>query len=280
MIVVLGDVMADVVVAASGPLARGSDTPASVRFRGGGQGANVAAWTAWLGAPVAFAGRVGDDVAGREAADALRSLGVDVRVEVDPAAPTGTCVVIVEPDGERTMLPDPGANDGAAVVPAELLAAGSHLHVAGYTLLREGSRAAALDTLERARAAGMTTSLDVSSAALLARGCFAGVRVDLVRANAEEAEVLGDELATLAGEVVVTRGADGATWTDGARVETVEAVPARVVDTTGAGDAFVAGLLAARVAGAAPRGALEAGVRAAARAVAVSGARPPRPPYH
>jgi sugar/nucleoside kinase (ribokinase family) len=278
-VAVLGDVMADVVAAASGPLARGSDTPARVRFSGGGQGANVAAWLGALGAPVAFVGRVGDDVAGREAVAALAALGVDVRVAIDPVRPTGCCVVVVEPDGERTMLPDPGANDAPAELPPGLLGAGDHLHVAGYALLREGSRPGALAALEMARAAGATTSLDPSSAALLDRGSFGGLRLDLLRANLDELRALtgGDDpagLCTLAREVVVTLGAGGAVWTDGAREERVAAEPAEVVDTTGAGDAFVAGLLAARARGAAPREALAAGCRAAARAVAQVGGRP------
>jgi ribokinase len=275
VIVVLGDLMADVVVTASGPLARGSDTPASVRFVGGGQGANVAAWLGWLGAPVAFVGRVGDDVPGRAAVAALRGCGVDVRAEIDFDRRTGCCVVIVEPDGERTMLPDPGANDAFVHLPDDVVQPGSHLHVAGYALLREGSRPAALEALSRARAAGMTTSLDLSSAALLSPGCFAAVSVDLVRANEAEAAALGDSLSAVGAEVVVTRGARGARWTDGARVEEVAAEPASVVDTTGAGDAFVAGLLAARVTGAAPRQALAGACHAAAVAVGIPGGRPP-----
>jgi ribokinase len=277
-LVVLGDVMADVVAAASGPLARGSDTPARVRFAGGGAGANVAWWAARLGGRVALVARVGDDAPGREALAALGAAGVDARVEVDPGRATGCCVVIVEPGGERTMLPDPGANDAPLHVPEELFAAGSHLHVAGYALLREGPRSSALEALARAGASGMTTSLDPSSAALLAPGAFGSLRVGLLRCNADELRALtgGEDpaaLLDLAGEVVVTLGADGALWTDGARTERVGAVAAEVVDTTGAGDAFTAGLLLARLAGAAPVAALEAGARAAAIAVAAPGAR-------
>ena len=279
-VAVLGDVNADVVATVAGPLARGSDTPATVRFAGGGQGANVAAWLAALGAPAAFVGRVGDDAAGRAAVAALTALGVDVRVAVDPERATGCCVVIVEPGGERTMLPDPGANDAPAELPEGLLRPGDHLHVAGYALLRDGSRPGALAALEAARAAGATTSLDPSSAALLDRGSFAGLRFDLVRANLDELRALTGagaprELLRLAAEVVVTLGADGAVWTDGATEVRAAAVPATVVDTTGAGDAFVAGLLAARVGGAQPGDALAAGCAAAARAVARVGGRPP-----
>jgi ribokinase len=273
-IVVLGDVMTDVVAAVAGPLARASDTRARVRFTGGGAAANVAAWLAHSGTPVALVARVGDDERGRAAVAELRAAGVEVRAEVDAGRPTGCCVVIVEPDGERTMLPDPGANDAAVHVPDDLLAAGDHLHVSGYALLRDASRPGALDALARARAAGMTTSVDASSWALLGPGALDGVRVDLLRANEDETAALADPGA-LAGEVVVTLGPRGATWTDGRTVERVEALPVAAVDTTGAGDAFTAGLLAARASGAAPREALGAGCGLAARAVAAPGARPP-----
>jgi sugar/nucleoside kinase (ribokinase family) len=277
-LVVLGDVMADVVAVASGPLARGSDTPARVRRTGGGAGANVAVWAARRGGEVALVARVGDDAAGREAVGSLREAGVDVHAEVDAARPTGCCVVLVEPGGERSMLPDPGANDAPVLVPDALLRAGGHLHVAGYALLRPASRGSALDALARAGACGMTTSVDPSSAALLAAGALEGVRAGLLRCNADELAALtgGDDpgaLLSVAPEVVVTHGAEGATWTDGARTERADAVPAEVVDTTGAGDAFTAGLLVARLAGAGPGAALRAGAEAAAAAVARAGAR-------
>jgi ribokinase len=276
-IVVLGDVMVDVVAVATGPLARGSDTPAAVRLGGGGAGANVAAWLAALGTPVALVARVGDDAPGREAVAALAAAGVDVRAEVDAERPTGCCVVLVEPGGERSMLPDAGANDAPARMPGDLLRGpGAHLHVAGYALLRPGSRPGALDALARAGAAGLSTSLDPSSAALLAPGRLGDVRVGLLRCNRDEALALTGEadpaaaaraLLALAGEVVVTLGAGGALWTDGQREVRVPAVPATVVDSTGAGDAFMAGLLAARAAGRGPREALEAAAGLAARAV-------------
>ena len=82
-------------------------------------------------------------------------------------------------------------------------------------------------------------------------------------------------LAARFGEVVVTLGADGALWTDGRETVRCDAVPVEaVVDSTGAGDAFAAGLLAARMDGAGPDEALAAGARLAARAVAQAGGRP------
>ncbi len=285
-VVVVGDVMVDVVTRLSGPVAPGSDSPARIAFEGGGQAANTAAWLAVAGAPVSLVARVGEDAAGRSAVAELAALGVDTRVAVDDERPTGTCVVLVAADGERTMFPDAGANGALAPddLSGDLLKPGSHLHVAGYALLRDGSREAALSAVERAGAAGMSVSVDPSSAALLSDGpARLGTGVDLLVPNALEARALtglddpvdaARALAASFPEVVVTLGERGALWTDGADLVRVEAEPATVVDTTGAGDAFAAGLLAGRVRGAGAPAALSAGCALAARAVATPGARP------
>ena len=283
-IVVAGDVMADVVVTLPGAIAHGSDTPARIVHRGGGAAANLAVWLVRAGADAHLIGRVGDDAAGRAAEEELAAAGVAGALQVDPELATGTCVVLVEPGGERTMLPDAGAN--AALAGVALPPGAAHLHVAGYALLRPGSRPAALALLAAARAAAIPVSVDPSSAAPLAAApafleWVAGAALLLpnraeaaVLAGAEEPEAAARALCAHAREVVVTLGAEGALWTDGEAVVRVPAVPAgAAADTTGAGDAFAAGLLAARVAGAAPREALEAGCALAAEAVARSGAR-------
>jgi len=273
-VVVVGDLMVDVVARMSGPLAVGSDTGASVSYRPGGAGANVAAWLAVAGAPVRLVARAGDDDAGRGAVEKLSGHGVDVScVAFDRERPTGTCVVLVAPDGERTMLPDAGANAALSADDLPAFDGRGHLHVAGYTLLRDGPpREAAREALRRARAGGATISLDPSSAAPLR--AFGPERfldlagpVDLLLPNRDEAEVLG-ALTARAGEVVVTLGPDGAVWTDGAHEVAAPAVAgAPVADTTGAGDAFTAGFLAAWLDGAAPADALGAANALAARAL-------------
>ena len=114
-VVVVGDLMSDVVAWASAPLAHASDTPAQITTHPGGGGANVAARLASQGVPTLLVARTGNDPAGRAAVADLRAAGVRTSVAVDPVRPTGTVVVIVEPTGERTMLPDRGAN--AALAP-------------------------------------------------------------------------------------------------------------------------------------------------------------------
>ena len=164
LIRVLGEVMVDVLARTSTAPAPGSDAPASISDEEGGSGANVAAWLADLRVPVELVARVGDDSRGAAALAVLDAAGVTLRVARDAERATGRCVVIVTPDGERTMFPDPGANARLAVSDLDGLPwrAGDHLHVSAYSLLREGSREAALTALGRARAAGLSVSIDAS----------------------------------------------------------------------------------------------------------------------
>lgn len=290
-VVVVGDVMVDVLAAMSGPLARGSDTPARVTMRGGGAAANVAAWLAGEGVPTSYVGRVGEDALGRESVRGLTDAGVTAWVTSDPRSSTGTCVVLVEPGGERSMLPDAGANATLASehLPRAPFRPGAHLHLSGYTLLHDGSRDAGLTALAHAREAGMTVSVDPASVALLER---AGVDrflewtrgVDVLLPNRDEAGALtgvadpreaAQQLADSYREVVVKLGADGAIWQQGFIIASAAAERGiEVVDTTGAGDAFAAGFLASWLLHPEPESALAAGNRLAARAVAGVGARP------
>jgi len=270
-IVVVGDVNVDVVAAHDVPLAHGSDTPARTVLRGGGGGGNVAAWLADAGADVALVGRVGDDALADVALSGLD--GAQLRVARAADERTGVCVILVGPDGERTMLPDAGANEGLSELPDDLFAAGNVLYLSGYTLLRERSRPAARAALARAREHAMPVALDAASAEPL-RGApefasWAGA-VDLLLANEDEAAVLGE--LGFARERVIKRGARGASWTDGEWTAEVPATVADVRDTTGAGDAFAAGLLTAWPGPREP--ALERAAAFAARAVARVGGRP------
>jgi len=290
-VVCLGDVMMDVLARLPGPLALGSDTPAPVGLYGGGSAANTAAWLVLAGLPTTFVGRVGDDALGRRALDDLAAAGINLAVSVDPVRPTGTCIVLVDVDGERTMVPSAGANVGLgeADLSAELFGPQSLLHVSGYALFTPGSRPAALDALARARAAGCPISLDSASAAPLAEVgaeqfmSWIGPGV-LLFANRDEARVLtGSADAAVAarslgrrcGEAIVKCGADAAVWSDGTDVVEVPVADGVAVDSTGAGDAFAAGVLAARVAGGDVRAFLRAGHALAARAISQVGARPP-----
>lgn len=291
-VVVLGDIAVDVVAMMTGPMVAGSDNPARIRYAGGGAGANVASWLAVLGVPVTLIGRVGADAAGQEALADLAVAGVELAVTVDPDEATGTVVVLVDALGERSMLPDRGAN--RAVVPADLpthlFSAGAHLHLSGYLLLDPASADAALAALALARAAGLSVSVDPASTGPLQafgvdRFVTATDGASLLLPNEAEAILLSGSpdavsaataLTSAYGAVLVSCGADGAVWAgdDGSHGAT-PAFSAEVVDTTGAGDAFTAAVLAAWRRGRSLADCARAGVRTAAIAVSAAGARPP-----
>ncbi|MEU5904799.1 PfkB family carbohydrate kinase [Micromonospora sp. NPDC047467] len=291
-VVVVGDVITDVVAVLSGPLAIGSDTGAEISLGGGGQAANTAAWVAAQRVDVTLVSAVGDDDAGRVRVAELERAGVDCAVERVEDVPTGT-VIVLAVDGERTMVSQRGANLrlSAAHVEQALAAVpeAGHLHLSAYTLLDAGSRGAGLRALAVARERGLTTSVDAASAAPLrrvgARAFLSWVRdVDLLLVNADEATVLaggldpaaqGRALSATARRVVVKGGAAGAVWVD--RTGTVSVATARrvtVVDVTGAGDAFAAGLLTAWLGGATSTAALDRATELGALAVSSVGARP------
>ena len=278
-IVVVGDAGLDVHATAATLPVRGGDARASIGIRPGGAGANTAAWLAALGASPVLLSRVGTDGAAGQVRDALAAAGVRAMLAADPDAPTCTVIVLVDGTGQRTMLADRGAAgrlSPADVAPAALAGA-RHLHVSGYVLLDGSSRAAGLAALATARAAGLTTSVDPQAAQLLEPGFLDLVRgVDLLLPSAGELTALGGAEVVLGAvrAVAVTAGAGGATWLDRTGRWKVPARPVRPVDTTGAGDAFDAGLLAAWVGGATPPAALRAGVEAGTRAVGHAGAWP------
>lgn len=288
---VLGEVMVDTVARIAEPLARDSDTPAAIADVEGGSAANTAAWLATEGVPVDLIASVGADDLGDRALARLAEAGVHLSVSRHPTLPTGRCVVIVGADGERTMLPDPGAN--AVILPGDIdtedWAIGDHLHVSGYSLMRSSAREAALAALAAARDLRLSVSLDASSAEpLRATGperflstCLPG---DILFANVDEAAVLsgstdpGGAATALAARgltAIVKAGAAGAFAATEGRQWHVPAVPVgQVLDTTGAGDAFAAGFLAAWRVQADVADALEGATRLAARALTRWGARP------
>jgi sugar/nucleoside kinase (ribokinase family) len=278
-IAVVGDAALDVLVRAGTLPEPGGDVRAAIEIRPGGAGANTAAWLAALGADPVLLARVGADTAGTQVREFLTAAGVRTELVTDTGAPTATVVVLVDAAGQRAMLADRGAAGRLAPADVRLPAGARHLHLSGYVLLDDSSRDAGRAALAAARAAGLTTSVDPQAAALLTdpAGFLAQVRgVDLLLPSAGELAALGGAEAALGAvrAVAVTDGPRGAAWLSrSGRVE----VPGRVadvLDTTGAGDAFDAGVLAAWTGGAAPADALAAGVAAGTRAVARPGAWP------
>lgn len=284
-VLVVGDLLVDVVVVPSGPIQHASDVPSRVRAGGGGSAANTACWLASTGRSTALVAMVGDDAVAPGALADLEASGVVFAGATAAGEATGTCVVLVDPDGERTMFPDRGANDrleAALVVGALARRSPAWLHLSGYTLLDEGSRPAGLAALERARSIGLPASVDASSAGPLRHVGGAAFLdwvdgVGILFANDDELDALGGARAVVprAGALVVKHGPAGVSWVTSEGATSAPAETTAVVDTIGAGDALDAGVIAAVLDGASPRDALAAGTHLAAQAVARTGARPP-----
>lgn len=289
-VLVVGDVVDDIVVRPHGAITTGSDTDAQIEHRPGGSAANTAAWLGRLGRPVTLLARVSLDRAAHHRA-ALRMHGVDAHLIEDTRRRAAAIVVIVE-DGERTMFVERGANTGlvSADIPASVWRDVSLLHLTGYSFFDPQVRSVALSLVSEADTRGVAWSLDPSSLAYLRRvgtQAFLGwtTGADVAFPNLAEAALLSGEhepgsmaraLTEAYETVVVTCGVDGAVAATRSG-ETAQAVaPPRgtVVDTTGAGDAFSAGFLAARLSGAGLGECLTAGCAAGAQVVCGAGGRP------
>ena len=286
-VLVVGSINVDLVVRAARLPAPGQTvTGGTFSQHPGGKGANQAVAAARLGAQVTLVGAVGDDEFGRGALVDLAGEGIDVsRVAVLRDVPTGLALIVVDESGENQIAVASGANaalDGAAVTAA----------LAGWTP-RPG--------------AVVVASFELSDGAILAAARLAAAHGLRLLVNPAPARALDPELVTLSpivlpneGEaadltgqrepraaalalaaltrspVVVTLGAGGALLVDADSPGSVEHVPApavEVVDTTGAGDAFVGALAAHLAGGSSLAEAARVAVRAASLSVGVAGAR-------
>ena len=290
VVVVIGDVINDFIVRPIGPIAVGTDTPSRIERSPGGSGANQAAWLAALQTPARFVGRAGSQDASYHR-NALEQLGVDVRLASADDQATGTIVVLVAADGERSMFTDRGANSalGEADLPEGILDGARLLHVSGYQLFEPGSRAAVRRLWAAARDAGIATSVDPASVAGLREvgresflewtsgALFAFPNLDEGRllSGADEPGEIVSSLLDRYRVVALKLGPSGAmvASTDGQKVE-VGPRDGVIVDSTGAGDAFCAGFLASWMRDGDLEACALAAVSAATRAVGQVGARP------
>lgn len=289
-VLVVGDVVDDIVVRPLAAVTAASDTRAQIRRTPGGSAANVAAWLGWCGATVSFVGRAGAS-GGDSHVRELARWSVDAHIAHDPELPTGTIVLMLDAQAERTMYVDRGAN--AALVPDDvpprLWEDVDWLHLTGYSLFDDGVRPTALALVEAARSRGAGVSVDPSSVAFL-RAC--GVErfwewtrdVQVLMPNEDEAHVLTgetdpDEVVSApvwgARTVVLTLGERGSlVRTADGRTYRVPAPSPPVMDTTGAGDAYCAGFLAASLRGVGARECATQGARASAHCLGMVGGRP------
>jgi len=265
----------------------------SAREISGGSAANSMAGVAALGGRAAFVGQIAADQLGDIFAHDMRALGVrfDTPALVG-GPPTGRCLILVTEDGQRTMNTCPGASHqlGPEALDEALIASGAILFLEGYLWGPELPRAAMQRAVGIAHDAGREVAFTLSESVCIAgrKEGFAAMidsgGVDLLFANEDEAMQLTgaadlrgalDELSAKVPTLVVTRGAAGALAVEkGERSQVPAFQVKKVVDTTGAGDLFAAGFLAARCKGHDLQQQLWTGAIAAGEVISHFGARP------
>jgi ribokinase len=280
-VVVVGSINVDLTIEVDRVPSRGETLPGSdLRRGGGGKGANQAVACARLGRAVSMVGAVGHDADGTWMLELLAAENVDTRAVLRSSRSTGQALILVEPDGESTIVISPGAN--ASLSPANVDAAATLVVSARCVLAQQEVSAATV-----ARAAELASGLFVLNPAP-ARPVSAEVlaRVDVLVPNRHELaglvgtepsadlDVIGDMARSLDGPttVVVTLGPDGALVVERSRRTHVAAVEAKAVDATAAGDTFCAALVDALLDGADVIAATRWATRAAAVAVTRRGA--------
>ena len=288
-ILTIGDAMLDVLVKVDSEINFDSDTRAQITTCGGGAAANSAAWLAKTGVAAEFFGAIGADSSGRIFLDELEVSGVRSRASIIEGAQTGTVVVIVAKDGERTMFPDAGANSGLRADELPDPSGFEAILLSGYSLFNPMLTVEVDAMIERIRATKTPLALDPASVGIMEEFGLAQLRgqlskFDLLLLNEAEATFISGEassdaalryLLQFVSSVVIKRGAAGAiAGTRSGDYFTASAKATRVIDTTGAGDAFNAGFIAAWVKTGRIDAALESGVSLAAECVATIGARP------
>lgn len=253
MLCTIGDLLEDVVVWLAHEPHHASDTPAKIVRTRGGSAANVAMFSALEFGSSRFIGQVGDDRLGAQLCKLLADNNVDVLAE--RSGRTGSIVVLVYPNGERTMLTDRGSATQLSNLPESFLVGVSALHVPAYSLTSEPLAAIARAAVSSARRAGVFVSIDASSTSVLSDF---GVRKfgelieqlgpDALLCNQDEADLLGlseKSPAVGAALTIIKHGAmPTIAITDAGIVTTVDVqAVSNIADTTGAGDAFAAGFV-------------------------------------
>jgi sugar/nucleoside kinase (ribokinase family) len=259
----------------------------------GGSAANTLAGLARLGHKTAFIGQVASDQLGEVFAHDIRAGGIHFDIPARPGAPsTARCYILVTPDAQRTMNTFLGASQflPARVIDKELIESAAILYLEGYLWDPQEPRAAMRTAIDIARAAGRKVALTLSDAFVISRHgpdfiaeMDAG-RIDILFANEVEICALhgSDDfeasVAAIASKVpllVCTRGEHGAIAVEGGiRTEVPAEKVAQLVDTTGAGDLFAAGVFAGIAQGRSMADCLTMGAVCAAEVISHYGARP------
>jgi sugar/nucleoside kinase (ribokinase family) len=259
----------------------------------GGSAANTIAGLSTLGVKAAFVGKVKDDQLGRIFAHDIRSQGTDFdtpMVAADHADETGRSMILVSPDGERSMNTYLGvANQlSPADIDPALMADTKWLYLEGYLFDRPESQAAFIRAVELCNAAGGRSSISLSDPFCVDRhrDAFRDLianHIDMLFCNEHEVMAMysGDDLqasiingAQYVNTLVCTAGANGAYIAHAGTVTHVSADPVQLMDATGAGDLFASGFLAGLVQGKDMATCGRMGCVAAGEVISHMGARP------
>ena len=257
----------------------------------GGSAANTCAVAAMLGARVAYIGKVADDQLGRVFRHDIGAVGVHFpSAALHSGAPTARCLIMVTPDGQRTMNTYLGAcvSLGTADIDAALVAAAAVTYLEGYLFDPPEAQAAFRAAADAAHAAGRKVALSLSDSFCVHRhrAAFRDLvdgHIDILFANEAEITALYEtntfaEAAAWArrdvGLAALTRSEAGSLIIAGGETVEVAAAAASVIDTTGAGDAYAAGFLAGLTAGKPLAECGRLGSVAAAEVISHYGARP------
>lgn len=263
-LVVVGDVVWDVLIRTNAKLQRGGDTYGEVELAPGGSAANAAVWARRCGLPTAFVGKVGRDRFGALAEADLADEGVESYLVRTDAHLTGTVAVWIDDEGQRSMVSGKGADHMLfpQELPHALVESGRHLHLSAWSFFDDPPRTAARRAAQLAKAAGATLSFDPGSFQMIESmgvdaflAATADLDVDVVFPNYDEGRSLSgreDPRAIADAVAAQFRGALVALKLDehGAlvrerdgRVTEVPPQSNRLVDATGAGDAFAGAFL-------------------------------------
>ncbi len=273
LIVCVGDLIDEIAVRLDAPWRRGSDAAAQITRRRGGSAANVAVAAVAAGGSARFIGAVGEDATAEALEAALLRAGVEPLLQ--RGGRSASIVVVVEPDGERTMLPDRAAALSLRDPGPAALVGGSWLHAPAYSLLGEPLGGTTRRLFAHARDTGIPTSLDASSVGALSswgpeesRRQFTELAPTLLFANEEECDYLDLIERPLPNTILIAKHGAGIAEVRASNGEQIAALPAHPlpagIDSTGAGDAFAGGLLVARAQDESWEDALAAGHDAAA----------------
>jgi len=288
----IGDVMLDVIArieVAPEKINYGSDTASRISTGSGGAAGNVAAWLTRTDARSTIVCHVGDDPAGAAIVADFDALGVEHGELVIPGHASGVVIILVDSSGERTMFPEKGANSSLTLSDLPELSKFQAVYISGYSLLNPLARPGVLAMIEKIKADNITIYFDPASVGTMKDVSDTEMHqwfslMNILLLNEEESIYLTgsvdmeralDYLLDYSEVVVIKRGSLGAiAKTRGFDSISVPAVPASVVDTTGAGDSFAAGFIATYAKTHDLTAALTSGTELAARCVAIVGGRP------